>query len=168
MRRPSYLTDRRSEQDVRMTPMIDVVFLLLIFFVWVASQQIGEFLLHGQQTVATGAGAKTTQPPLDADDFHPVVVRILATSDGQLQWTVDNRRWGSLDEVAQRLTMLAKSRGDAKASVIIDPDGNVPLGNVIDLWDAALRAGYDEKEIHFAADEAASSPLSDSPTPRRP
>jgi biopolymer transport protein ExbD len=33
MRRPSIYTDRREPLDVKMTPMIDVVFLLLIFFV---------------------------------------------------------------------------------------------------------------------------------------
>ncbi|MEO8496389.1 MAG: biopolymer transporter ExbD, partial [Planctomycetota bacterium] len=40
MRRPSIFTERREPLDVKMTPMIDVVFLLLIFFVWTASFHI--------------------------------------------------------------------------------------------------------------------------------
>ena len=31
MRRPSPFTERRSEIDIKMTPMIDVVFLLLVY-----------------------------------------------------------------------------------------------------------------------------------------
>ena len=36
---------RRDSLEIKMTPMIDVVFLLLIFFVWTASFQVVEYLL---------------------------------------------------------------------------------------------------------------------------
>ena len=42
MKRPSPYVDRRGDasMDSTMTPMIDVVFLLLVFFVWTASFQL--------------------------------------------------------------------------------------------------------------------------------
>ena len=42
MRRPPYHRDDRGRLDVKMTPMIDVIFLLLIFFVSTASFQAAE------------------------------------------------------------------------------------------------------------------------------
>ena len=51
MKRPSQLVDQRAsavDMDSAMTPMIDVVFLLLIFFVWTASFQIVEQILPSE------------------------------------------------------------------------------------------------------------------------
>ncbi|MEA1952290.1 MAG: biopolymer transporter ExbD, partial [Planctomycetota bacterium] len=45
MRRPSYHREGRERLDVKMTPMIDVIFLLLIFFVCTASFQMLEEVL---------------------------------------------------------------------------------------------------------------------------
>ena len=45
MKRPSIFNGTRRELEIKMTPMIDVVFLLLVFFVWTASFQAIEYLL---------------------------------------------------------------------------------------------------------------------------
>ncbi|MBC8874781.1 MAG: biopolymer transporter ExbD, partial [Planctomycetes bacterium] len=54
MRRESIYTQRRSDLDVKMTPMIDVVFLLLVFFVWTASFHIVEHILPSSVSAVRG------------------------------------------------------------------------------------------------------------------
>ena len=44
MKRPSIFNGSRRELEIKMTPMIDVVFLLLVFFVWTASFHAVEYL----------------------------------------------------------------------------------------------------------------------------
>ena len=57
MRRPSPLVSRGSETDIdsAMTPMIDVVFLLLVFFVWTASFQIVEHVMPSELSEQIGS-----------------------------------------------------------------------------------------------------------------
>ena len=52
MRRKSPLVRRAGDIDIdkAMTPMIDVVFLLLVFFVWTASFQIIEHVLPSKRS----------------------------------------------------------------------------------------------------------------------
>ena len=45
MRRPSVFHRDQGALEIKMTPMIDVVFLLLVFFVWTASFHAVEYLL---------------------------------------------------------------------------------------------------------------------------
>ncbi len=55
MRRPDLLNRGRRRLEIQMTPMIDVVFLLLIFFIWTSSFQIAEYALQSNISDATGS-----------------------------------------------------------------------------------------------------------------
>jgi biopolymer transport protein ExbD len=147
MKRPSVYRDSNEGLDVKMTPMIDVVFLLLVFFVWTASFQIVEHLLPSNLMAVAGQG-----DPLDVDpeeaEFEPVVIRVLV-ADGRPLWLVNDTPRDSLKQVGEMLQVLADIKGDAP--VILDPDPGVPLGDVIDLYDLARLAGF--VRIQFAASE---------------
>ena len=67
MKRASIFNQRRDGLDVKMPPMLDVVFLLLIFFVWTASFQIVEQVLPSSVSEQAGAGEPTNDPPPEAD-----------------------------------------------------------------------------------------------------
>jgi len=54
MRRPSVFAAQRRELEIKMTPMIDVVFLLLVFFIWTSSFHIVENVLPSRLTVLLG------------------------------------------------------------------------------------------------------------------
>jgi len=149
MRRPSVYIDRRGELDVKMTPMIDVVFLLLIFFIWTASFEIVEveYMLPSRLTATGGSAAPTERDP-EMEDFDRVVVRVL-WDQGQLVFLVNDTPREDLDEVRTTLETLASIKRDAP--VILDPDQAVPLGYVIDVYDVTRLVGFEK--IQFAASE---------------
>ncbi len=78
MKRVSPLVRRGGDTDLdsAMTPMIDVVFLLLVFFVWTASFQIVEYILPSDMSVQIGSEQAENMEPPPEKDFEDVVVRI--------------------------------------------------------------------------------------------
>ena len=117
MRVPSVYSDSTHRSDVAMTPMIDVVFLLLIFFLWTASFQIVEQQLPSRLSNMTGAGS---DDPVDLpeEDFENVIVRIHEEGAGH-RWTVNDQPARTLEEVQQRLNQVANIRIDVP--VVVDP-----------------------------------------------
>ncbi len=147
MRRPSPLIRRGGETDMNstMTPMIDVVFLLLVFFVWTASFQIIEKILPSQMFSQMGSDPVEQVDPLPEQDFDNIVVRI--GYDGSAPtWSINDVVVASLEQVQAHLTAIAGIKDDAP--VILDPDGIVPLGYVIQAYDVANIVGF--QKISFA------------------
>ena len=147
MRRPSYVFDRRSTLGVTMTPMIDVVFLLLVFFVWTASFQVVERSLPSSLLSAPGSGAVSQIDPEQAD-FDRVVVR-LGWQDGQPTWQINDQPAAGLAQVRELLVAIASIQ--ASVPVVIDSGPEVPLGHVIDVYDVARLEGFGE--VQFAASD---------------
>lgn len=144
MRRPSVFHRDQSGLEIKMTPMIDVVFLLLVFFVWTASFHAVEYLLPSSLSQQLGNASVIDSPPPEAE-FEDVIVRIL-WQDDQVVWQVNGQDVLSLDEVKQRLQLVAGIKTDAP--VILHPDEEVPVGDVIDVYDISRIAGFDK--IQFA------------------
>ena len=97
MRRPSYVFQRGSTLGVVMTPMIDVVFLLLVFFVWTASFQVVEYSLPSSLFAASGTGSEVEVDP-ELEDLDRVVIRI-AWQDARPVWMINERSVASLSDV---------------------------------------------------------------------
>ena len=138
---------RRESLEITMTPMIDVVFLLLVFFVWTASFQVVEYLLPSELSSLPGNLAAVEDPPPEAD-FENVVVRIHWIGN-QPGWTINDQQADSLDQLHQRLQAIARVKQDAP--VILHPDEEVPLGDVIDVFDISRLVGFEK--IQFVAGE---------------
>ncbi len=143
MRIPHSHQDRRPI-EIAMTPMIDVVFLLLIFFICTASFQMIEDLLPTSLAVSGGNSAPA---PVEVE---PELERVLvqATSDGgQTRWIVNERSCDSLADVQRVLEAVA--RIDVSLPVILDVAPEVPLGDMINVYDLARLVGFER--IQFAA-----------------
>jgi len=147
MRRLTYQSHQRGRLDVEMTPMIDVIFLLLIFFVCTASFQAAEEILPTNLSLP---GSIVSDAPIDPDvlDLEEVVVRIFR-SQGRLRWQVNQEDCGRLDDVRDRLSAVARVKRDLP--VILDVDADVPLGDVITVYDLCRKIGLER--IQFAASE---------------
>src|SRR5438132_5236035 len=104
MRVPSPFRDRRTSVELQLTPMIDCVFLLMIYFIWSSSFVIAEMSLPSKLSIPpTGSGAPTVnQPPPAEADFPNVVVRVLWNGNAPI-WTVNETPVGSLAELRQQL-----------------------------------------------------------------
>src|SRR5687768_4062413 len=90
----------RTETDVAMTPMIDVVFQLLIFFICTASFEATEELLPMGLAAAGDTG---TASPVEAEpDAERVVVRATRVG-GVTQWIVNERPSQTMADVKQAL-----------------------------------------------------------------
>jgi biopolymer transport protein ExbD len=145
MRRPPYQREDRGRLDVKMTPMIDVVFQLLIFFVCTASFQAMEEILP---TNLRGPGLAEAQTPLDPElaELEEVLVKVIL-QNGRPGWLVNERPCANLAELRGVLAQLARLRADLPVILDIEPD--VAIGDVVNVYDLCRLAGF--KQIQFAA-----------------
>lgn len=149
VRLPSSRGDREHDENATMTPMIDVVFLLLIFFVWTAGTQIVEYILPSQMKVQAGNRESEITEPLPEQDFDNVVIRV--RWDGTLpDWTINEQGMESIEDVRNTLSTLASVNIDAP--IIVHPDENVPIGYVIEIYDQAKLSGF--VKVSFALNNA--------------
>lgn len=92
-----------------------------------------------------GRGRSERRPLPAAGDFDKVAIRVLAGSAGPA-WQLNGVPFGSPGELRQTLTAIARIQDDVP--VILEPDGEVPLGDVIDLFDLVSQCGF--ARIQFA------------------
>jgi biopolymer transport protein ExbD len=143
---PSPFRDQRTEVELQLTPMIDCVFLLMVYFVWSSSFAIAEKSLPSELSVAEAKGSgQPNEPPPPEADFDDVVIRIATGATGPV-WTVNDEPVASLAELRQVLATIADIKSDAP--VILDAGGEVPLGDVIDVFDLSRIVGFEK--IGFA------------------
>jgi biopolymer transport protein ExbD len=124
--------------DSAMTPMIDVVFLLLVFFVWTASFQIAEQMLPAELSSQMGTDPTTSLQPPPEKDIEDIVIAV--DFDGSASWTLNGQRIADAAAVERRLASIA--RVDPAATVIVHPAPEVPLEYVIETYDAAKLTGF--------------------------
>ena len=75
--------------DSAMTPMIDVVFLLLVFFVWTASFQIVEQMLPAELSSQMGTDPTTLLEPPPEKDLEDIVIAV--SFDGNAAWSLNGQ-----------------------------------------------------------------------------
>ena len=138
-----------SSRDLSMTPMIDVVFQLLLFFLWTSAFEVPEFDLRSEMVADHSPSSAGATP---ADDFGQVVVE-LKLSGNVVQWYVNQRPLKDVDALRRSLRELALI--SRQVPVIVDPASEVALEHVIHAYDAARSCQFEN--IRFAA-EAASMP----------
>lgn len=127
-----------------MTPMIDVVFLLLVFFVCTAGGDRPEQALPTQLDVPGMGDAVAERPP---DDLEDIIVRLNEVA-GRTVYSVNDRVCADVAEVGQVLASLAEI--DTQLAVTLDVAPEVPLGLMIDVYDACRGRGF--SRVQFAAD----------------
>lgn len=133
-----------------MTPMIDVVFLLLIFFISASANQIREFLLPTE--LATGSIESTESEPQEKP-LGEVWLK-LKRLDDQTIVELNDREYAQFDQLRQTLTELAALAPEIP--VILDINEDVPLGEMIRTYDTCLAAGF--QSINFATDASKVAP----------
>ncbi|MFP6764398.1 MAG: biopolymer transporter ExbD [Planctomycetaceae bacterium] len=130
---------QQERDDSFMTPMIDVVFLLLIFFVLASAGQIKESHL---ETPLTGGSVETA---VDVDRPRPlgevmITLKINEATGRTLAELNDQRfeDWNTLRDTLQQLAAIAP-----EIPVTLDIAQGVPVGDFIDIYDTCRAANFD-------------------------
>lgn len=154
MRIPSAHHDRQRDDSQAMTPLIDVVFLLLIFFVCASTDQVRESLLPTELSGGSIASAETDPAPRPLGEAW-VRVRAAAQDGSGPSIEVEGRSFSGPRRhqlLASFLKTLASTA--PQLPVILDIAPEVSLGEALAAYDAARSADFDA--IHFAVDPPAS------------
>ena len=122
-----------DESEVNVTPMLDVVFIMLIFFIVTAS-------------FVKEAGIEINRPSAaTAQRKERGNILVAITESGQL-W-IDKRR---VDARALRANIERLSAENPKAGVVIQADVNSKNGILVEVLDAARLAGI--RDVSIAAE----------------
>jgi biopolymer transport protein ExbD len=116
---------RRSIEVIDMIPMIDMVFLLLIFFALTNTFEIQRFLELNLPKGSTGIELKKSE-------------RLTLSIDKDNQILLENEPM-KLSELESKLKGVM--REDTDVTLVIKGDETVPHGRVVELMDAANAAG---------------------------
>lgn len=139
-----YNPPRPKPAELKMTPMIDVIFLLLVFFVCTANFKPPEQILPMETVLPGSVIAEIVLP--DPVNLDVVLVQIFF--DKQPHWQIEGNRCSALGEVQNILRLIREIKPDVP--VIVESADSVPMENVIDVYDICRRVGL--FRIQFAAD----------------
>jgi biopolymer transport protein ExbD len=127
--------------DSTMTPMIDVIFQLQIFFLCTAGFALPEKLLPTELPERGAEKVKRAAADLD-------IVRVeVSGPPAALAFKLNRQPVADLDALKGRLRLLAGASPDLP--VVLDIAGEVRLGSAITVYDACLDAGL--RKVNFAA-----------------
>jgi biopolymer transport protein ExbD len=130
-----------------MTPMIDVVFLLLVYFIATTSFQRPESPLPAGVAKPPGGRAADAKPP-DPLEVIPeeILLRVRQDEGGGISYQVNGSAVGGYLELVERLTRIVSVRADVP--IVVAPEKRVPMQDAIAAYDAARRAGA--LSVYFA------------------
>lgn len=125
-----------EEMELQMTSMIDVVFLLLIYFVITAN-----FVIDEGTILATLPGNASDQ--MDPDDLDPPkIIQLRSTDDGvTYTLTVDGR---PVDGVAGLYAEMNAANMKKNDPVQIKPEPNIRWQHVVNVYNACVRAELEQ------------------------
>ena len=131
----------RARPDMNVTPLVDVVLVLLIIFMVITPMLAKQFWVH------VPAEPEPNQPPASPSDEHTVVVTV--DSEGTVRI---NRDEVLLAELPARLERVLAARHDR--TVFFDAASDAPYARAIEVLDAARGGGASTIAV-------ATSPLAD-------
>ena len=161
MRVPSFQHDRETRFDQAMTPMIDVVFLLLVFFVCAAVGRKAESLMSVD--LSSGNVTATDVNPIEVEPtwvtevwlklyWNPIRSRTWVEMNGQEFQLFDEERgdWKTEEGAYLKANLNTLAELSADSPIILDVEDRVPVGDVINVDDACRAAGFES--INYATD----------------
>ncbi|SFH56499.1 ExbD/TolR family protein [Planctomicrobium piriforme] len=131
-----------------MTSMIDVVLFLLMFFVVTAGSGNPTLLLPAP--LAKSGSIESAEATAQAEPSSAVDIWLKLHLEAASRTTLvdmNGTTYSSLEEIKQQLAALAEL--DKANPIIFDTAPEVPLGDLVSLYDACQAAGFES--ISFAA-----------------
>ena len=132
---------RRDEPELNLTSLIDVVLLLVVFFM-LATTFVTEGRLRVVLPEASAAPTESTQ--------KPVVITITA----QGSYMVNERTLVNNSRNTLRATLQKVAAGDTDRPVTIRADGHATHQSVVTAMDVAARLGFTQVNIATISQQA--------------
>lgn len=126
-------SNRRSSEEPRvdLTPMVDVVFLLLIFF-----------MISTTFVDTPGISVNLPESSLDVVEKEPQELKVFIDAKGQIM--LDEKYIG-LGQLKQKLASLEDKA--AQTTFVLMADRDVRHGLVVEVMEAAKQAGFEQLAI---------------------
>ncbi|MGB0739392.1 MAG: ExbD/TolR family protein [Planctomycetaceae bacterium] len=138
---------RPTEQPDPMNALIDVVFLLLIFFVCASTGSIADQLLPAELEGDSAEVKTEKDPPPSSEWDRPILkVRLQPSEDGRTQALLNGQALADSAELALRLTTLAQLAPDS--TVVLNIHDAVKVSEFIQVYDLCQRLKF--ANISFA------------------
>lgn len=119
----------RSKPDMNVTPLVDVVLVLLIIFMVITPMLAKQFWIH----LPSEPDAEATPPPPSDDEGPPVLT---VDAEGRV---LINRDVVPLAQLETRLRRVLAARGDR--TIFFDAQSDAPYGRAVEVLDTARGAG---------------------------
>ena len=138
MRIPTLQSAHAERGNLAMTPMIDVVFLLLIFFVCASTGQVRETLLP---TDLPSGSVESAQAVEQEDPLGQVWLKLFPAENGRTMVELNDHIYDNHAQLKVTLTELAALAPEIP--VFLDIQGDVPLGDMIEVYDLCRSVAYE-------------------------
>ncbi|BBM83673.1 ExbD/TolR family protein [Candidatus Uabimicrobium amorphum] len=144
-----------EQADMDMTPMIDVTFLLLIFFMCTLHFKVLEGIL--QAHLPKDQGMQNTSAERDPEE--PITVKILQSSRNvTVVWVGSEQFEGprKYSRLFNKIRSIVQASPNSNPPVVIDPDIDVPFQDIVSTLNACRkvdesRPGKKPLQVKFAA-----------------
>ena len=154
MKIPARPNRTNSPDGDSMTPMIDVVFLLLVFFICASVGSTADKLLPAELN-GDSTSSIDPVPPIEPDPWqHPAVqIRIEPSQagDNPIAVFLDEQPLSGIEILAQRLTRL--SAADPSTRIILNINDDVEVQQFILIYDLCQKLKFEN--VSFAVRGAA-------------
>lgn len=120
---------RKDDLDVNITPLIDVVFLLLIFFMV-------------STTFDRNSEIQVTLPEATIDEAIRKDISIEVTISGEGTFFINGQRVVNTQISTLKQAMLKAAKGKSDPPIIISADARATHQSVISVMDAARQLGF--------------------------
>ena len=137
--------------QLSMTSMIDVIFLLLIFFVCTANFERLEALLATELASSGVTGGVAVTPPELLNLDHARIS--ISYENGQPAWQVEGHNCRSLRDLQSVLVQIARAKDDFP--IVISCDENAPVEFWLDVIDACRQVGLTNLSFELQGESSA-------------
>jgi len=141
-----YVPPRKKRQLAKpkmqppLTPMIDVTFQLLLFFILTLTFRQAEGLIPGSLPGNQGSSSRAPIPPIVID----VVVPLDIANDDAGAFFIESDRFENAQLLFEELQRQSRELQTAKRPIVINPAPGVRWQHVVDAFNGGVRAKYEK------------------------
>ena len=134
-----------------MTPMIDVVFLLLVFFICASVGGTADHLLPAELNGTTESSQAERPAEQAADWEHPAIQIRMEPGPTGPKILLDNQLLPDSEALTERLTLLAAA--DAESKIILNIQDDIQVQQFIHVYDLCQSLKFQNISFAVAAQD---------------